>query len=340
MSKQRLTVLLAVILLFSCLTGCGGESVFGGDEQETLEVPGFPITMLDRSMKEVTLEHAWERVVCTDSATLYSVASLGRLSSVVAYTGPVEGSLMDTLSGGSTFSSTIPEDADVVLYSAEQADLYGALPNAYCLFSEVTEFVLYFSTFTNLSNALMASSEWHILETASIAILNKVNQAVGHVPFADQKTFLFLNEKDLCLALAGESRNILNEMGDHAACINAAASDTGSEEIYVSVTAEHAEEWDPDVIWVPWYADYTVEDVVSDPVYANLRAVKEGSVRRFPGPLEPWYESTFAAYIGTCWMAYDLYPELYPAESFVEDVNEFYEIMYHMTFTPEELCVR
>ena len=90
MSKQRLTVLLAVILLFSCLTGCGGESVFGGNEQETLEVPGFPITMLDRSMKEVTLEHAWERVVCTDSATLYTDDSV-RIDVAKAAANPVPG---------------------------------------------------------------------------------------------------------------------------------------------------------------------------------------------------------------------------------------------------------
>jgi len=45
--------------------------------------------------------------------------------------------------------------------------------------------------------------------------------------------------------------------------------------------------WNPDVIWVPNYADYTVEDVLNAPEFSSITAVQNGAVYTFPCELEP-----------------------------------------------------
>ncbi|MBO3282578.1 ABC transporter substrate-binding protein, partial [Intestinimonas butyriciproducens] len=45
--------------------------------------------------------------------------------------------------------------------------------------------------------------------------------------------------------------------------------------------------WNPDIIWVPSYAKYKVEDILNDPAWSSIKAVQDKAVYVFPSSLEP-----------------------------------------------------
>ena len=118
------------------------------------------------------------------------------------------------------------------------------------------------------------------------------------------------------------------------------AKDVQGEGDFVEVSVEEIIGWNPEVIYVPVFAQYTVEDILNDPAWSEIDAVKEGRVYQFPSALEPWDYPTPSAAMGLTWLIQNLYPDLYTLEEVVEDANEYYELVYGQTFTAEELGLK
>ena len=106
---------------------------------------------------------------------------------------------------------------------------------------------------------------------------------------------------------------------------------------FAEVTIESILKWNPDVIWIPAYADYTVESLLADANWANITAIKNKAVYQFPSALEPWDYPTASACLGVCWATYNLHPDLYTLEDLMEDVDGYYNLVYGKTFTAEQL---
>ena len=106
---------------------------------------------------------------------------------------------------------------------------------------------------------------------------------------------------------------------------------------FADVSAEEIVGWNPDVIWVPAYADYTVEDVLNAPEFSSITAVQNGAVYTFPSYLEPWDYPSASACLGAAWAAYNLHPEVYTYEELLTDINGLYELLYGQTFTAEQI---
>jgi iron complex transport system substrate-binding protein len=108
------------------------------------------------------------------------------------------------------------------------------------------------------------------------------------------------------------------------------------DELWTEVDIEQIIAWNPDVIYVPVYATYTVEDILNDPQWASISAVKNKKVYRFPSTLEPWDYPVAASCLGLCWVTYNLHPEIYSFEDLMEDVDRYYQFVYGRTFDVEE----
>lgn len=82
------------------------------------------------------------------------------------------------------------------------------------------------------------------------------------------------------------SNMIQSEIVDLAGGTDIAAShyDHG---LFNQVDAESIVIMNPEVIFIPSYAKYNVEDITSDPKLQSVEAVKNMQVYRFPGKLEP-----------------------------------------------------
>lgn len=107
----------------------------------------------------------------------------------------------------------------------------------------------------------------------------------------------------------------------------------------VTVDAEQLLVWDPDYIFIVSDADYTVEDVLSDPQLAELSAVKSGNVYPFPSDIEAWDYPTPSSVLGQAYMASVLHPEAVSALDFMTLANQFYSDIFGIDVTSAELGI-
>lgn len=111
------------------------------------------------------------------------------------------------------------------------------------------------------------------------------------------------------------------------------------DELWTDVDIEQIIAWNPEVIYIPVYADYTVEDILNDPKWSSISAVQNRRVYMFPSKLEPWDYPVASSALGLCWTCYNLHPELYSFEDLMADVDEFYQFVYGQTFSAERLGI-
>lgn len=164
------------------------------------------------------------------------------------------------------------------------------------------------------------------------SVINKVAERTAGVE--EKPTVMFLGSSSMYSVATGAM--IQSEIMDVAGAVNAVSGvDVLGE--FADVSAEEMVGWNPDVIWVPAYADYTVEDVLNAPEFSSITAVQNGAVYSFPSALEPWDYPTVSACLGAAWAACNLHPELYTYEELTADVNGLYELVYGQTFTAEQM---
>ena len=107
----------------------------------------------------------------------------------------------------------------------------------------------------------------------------------------------------------------------------------------VTVDAEQLLLWNPDYIFIVADAEYTVEDVLSDPQLAELSAVKAGNVYAFPSEIEAWDYPTPSSVLGQAYMASVLHPDALSASDFMELATQFYSDIFGIDVTSTELGI-
>jgi iron complex transport system substrate-binding protein len=118
------------------------------------------------------------------------------------------------------------------------------------------------------------------------------------------------------------------------------AKDVGGQGDFVPVSLEEIIGWNPDVIYFPVYASYKAEDLLNDPAWSSINAIRNRKVFTMPSALEPWDYPTPSTAMGLTWLLNNLYPELYSMDQVLADAKEYYELVYGRSFTAEQLGLR
>lgn len=113
---------------------------------------------------------------------------------------------------------------------------------------------------------------------------------------------------------------------DIAGGINAAAHLDG--DYWTEVSYEDILVMAPQVIVIPAAAEYTAQDVLSDPQLAAVPAVADGKVYQMPTGIEEWDSPIPSGILGTMWLTSVLHPDAYAFEDFVSDAQNFYQTFY------------
>ena len=103
------------------------------------------------------------------------------------------------------------------------------------------------------------------------------------------------------------------------------------------VNAEQVLLWDPEVIFIAPYGKVLPEDILGDPVWQGVTAVRAGRVYKMPRVFSPWDVPTPESSLGILWMAVKLHPEL-PIDLATE-ARAFYREFYGYEL-PEELLLQ
>jgi len=118
------------------------------------------------------------------------------------------------------------------------------------------------------------------------------------------------------------------------------AKDARGQGDYVQVSLEEIIGWNPDIIYVPVYATYKIDDLLNDRAWSSINAIKNKKVYTFPSTLEPWDYPTPSASMGLTWLLNNLYPDLYSMDQVLADAKEYYELVYGRSFSAEQLGLR
>lgn len=115
------------------------------------------------------------------------------------------------------------------------------------------------------------------------------------------------------------------------------AKDVPGEGDFIEVTIEEIVGWNPEVIFIPAFADYTVDDLLNDPAWSTVKAVQDKRVYSCPSALEPWDYPTPSCALGLGWMTHTLNPDLYSIDQVMQDADDYYNLVYGQTFSAEQL---
>jgi iron complex transport system substrate-binding protein len=105
----------------------------------------------------------------------------------------------------------------------------------------------------------------------------------------------------------------------------------------VGVSIEQVLKWNPDVIIASDETFY--KNIYSDPLWQNVKAVKDKQVYLVPNSPFNWFENPPGAntILGIPWTAKVLYPDRFSDMDLKSITREFYSNFYHYTLTDDEL---
>ncbi len=94
--------------------------------------------------------------------------------------------------------------------------------------------------------------------------------------------------------------------------------------------------WNPEVIVIPPYGLIQPADILENPDWQTLDAVRSGRVHRMPRIIAPMDTPVPESLLGIAWMAKTFYPELATLD-LAEEVVRFYTDYYQFALTDEEI---
>lgn len=367
---KKITALLLALVMVMSLAACGAtkpeetkaptEAPVQTAAPETeapaeapTEAPEWPKTIVDVMGNEITLEAPATRLVGTHNPTMNMAVILGGGGKYIAGFGNKE--MADVL-----YSYVYPELQDDVIQIGKgkninyetvlttDADL-AILPQRFAYMVEefaavdIPAIVILTSkeSYDTIRNALtlvgqVTGEEARAEEIIAYfdGVINKLNERTASV--AEKPSVMFLGSSNMYSVAPGAM--IQSDIMETAGAVNAVTG-VDVQGSFADVSAEEIVGWNPDIIWVPNYADYTVEDVLNAPEFQSITAVQNGAVYTFPCNLEPWDYPSTSACLGAAWATWNLHPELYSYDELMADINGLYDLLYGQTFTAEQIGI-
>ena len=337
-------ILVVMLLLSSCIMPA---------ETEVVEESESPIIITDVIGREVTLEKPAEKLVGTHNPTMNAAVVLGGGGKYLVGFGNKEMSrglyeqVIDSyddlaqIGKGSNinFESVIAAGADLAILPERFQDLVPQFEEvnipAVVILDSTESFETVKETLTLLGQALGEAERAEKITAFLDAQLENAQTLLKDT--AERPSVLFLGgSSPLSVAPAAMIQTSLIEAGGGINAVSGVEG-TGS---FIEVNIEQIVAWNPDVIWFPAYSDYTAEDLINDPAWSSINAIKNQKVFEFPSLLEPWDQPTAAVALGVDYALYSLHPDLYDMDSLMQDVNEFYALVYGKTFTKEQMGIK
>ena len=129
-----------------------------------------------------------------------------------------------------------------------------------------------------------------------------------------------------------------SEMIQRAGGINPAA-ELKSSELWPTAGTEQIFKWNPDYIFITnsESSKYSPEDILDNPAWSEINAVKTGNVYIMPAEYDSWEFPGIVSVLGTEYIMKTMYPDLVTDKQLEMDAKELYKLAYGKVFTREEL---
>lgn len=161
--------------------------------------------------------------------------------------------------------------------------------------------------------------------------LDWVAECVGDIP-EEKRTTVAHGNSIYELNFDG-ANTIIDEWIKYAGGINAAAEGmTGNLQ---TISMEQVLQWDPDVL-ITGKPKKQVEQVMSDPAWANLKAVKNGRVYSNPKGVFAWDRYGVESALQPQWCAKLLYPGLFEDFDIAQELKNFYHTFFYYELSDQQ----
>lgn len=350
--NKWLAMLLAVVMVLS-FAACGKEPTPAPQPEPTTDVT-YPVTVKDMAGREVTLEKQPERIVSGYYISSSACIALGLTDKMVGIEDksakrPIyklaAPALIDLPNVGSAkafdLEACIATEPDLVILPMKQKDTAQTLQEmgiaTLLVLPESHEQLI--EMFTLIGTATNTVKQAEKLISYYNTKLSAVTELTRDIP-DDEKPVVYLGSTGDIL------RTAPREMYQASLITTAGGKNAGDVlegSSWTDIDNETFLTMNPDIIVIPTdnfavsSPDYTAEDVMNNPTFSDVTAVKNGAVYQMPVGYEAWDSPVPSGILGTLWMLKTLHPELYPAEQFTADVNEFYTVFYGFSVNEQDL---
>lgn len=350
--NKWLAMLLAVVMVLS-FAACGNEPAPAPQPEPTTDVT-YPVTVKDMAGREVTLEKQPERIVSGYYISSSACIALGLTDKMVGIEDkstkrPIyklaAPALIDLPNVGSAkafdLEACIATEPDLVILPMKQKDTAQTLQEmgiaTLLVLPESHEQLI--EMFTLIGTATNTVKQAEKLISYYNTKLSAVTELTRDIP-DDEKPVVYLGSTSDILCTAPremyQASLITTAGGKNAGDVLEGSS-------WTDIDNETFLTMNPDIIVIPTdnfavsSPDYTAEDVMNNPTFSDVTAVKNSAVYQMPIGYEAWDSPVPSGILGTLWMLKTLHPELYPAEQFAADVNEFYTVFYGFSVNEQDL---
>ncbi len=345
---KGIAILFLGVCLAAALFGCadpaqpgqagGGSEGTDSAQSSPPEQAVFPVTLADAAGREVTIEREPQRLVSGDYITTSMLVALGQGEKVAgigaeADTRPIyrlaAPEFLDLPNVGTAKAFDLEGCAaltpDLVILPLELKDSAAALEEL-----EIAALTVNPEDLASLEETIALLGTATGAEAAAEDLLTSYLGAqafLARTLKGTDQTRVYLAGSSGYLSTAGAKmhQNTLIELGGGE---NVAAGLEDND--WSQVSYEQLLAWDPQVILIASDANYTREDLLSDPQLAGVDAIEAGRVYAMPSSVEAWDSPVPGALMGSLWTASILHPELYSAQQFQEAVSAFYGEFYHI----------
>lgn len=350
--NKWLAMLLAVVMVLS-FAACGKEPAPAPQPEPTTDVT-YPVTVKDMAGREVTLEKQPERIVSGYYISSSACIALGLTDKMVGIEDksakrPIyklaAPALIDLPNVGSAkafdLEACIATEPDLVILPMKQKDTAQTLQEmgiaTLLVLPESHEQLI--EMFTLIGTATNTVKQAEKLISYYNTKLSAVTELTRDIP-DDEKPVVYLGSTGDIL------RTAPREMYQASLITTAGGKNAGDVlegSSWTDIDNETFLTMNPDIIVIPTdnfavsSPDYTAEDVMNNPTFSDVTAVKNGAVYQMPVGYEAWDSPVPSGILGTLWMLKTLHPELYPAEQFAADVNVFYTVFYGFSVNEQDL---
>ena len=350
--NKWLAMLLAVVMVLS-FAACGQEPAPAPQPEPTTDVT-YPVTVKDMAGREVTIEKQPERIVSGYYISSSACIALGLTDKMVGIEDksakrPIyklaAPALIDLPNVGSAkafdLEACIATEPDLVILPMKQKDTAQTLQEmgiaTLLVLPESHEQLI--QMFTLIGTATNTVEQAEKLISYYNTKLSAVTELTRDIP-DDEKPVVYLGSTGDIL------RTAPREMYQASLITTAGGKNAGDVlegSSWTDVDNETFLTMNPDIIVIPTdnfavsSPDYTAEDVMNNPTFSDVTAVKNSAVYQMPVGYEAWDSPVPSGILGTLWMLKTLHPELYPAEQFAADVNEFYTVFYGFSVNEQDL---
>ena len=350
--NKWLAMLLAVVMVLS-FAACGQEPAPAPQPEPTSDVT-YPVTVKDMAGREVTLEKQPERIVSGYYISSSACIALGLTDKMVGIEDksakrPIyklaAPALIDLPNVGSAkafdLEACIATEPDLVILPMKQKDTAQTLQEmgiaTLLVLPESHEQLI--EMFTLIGTATNTVEQAEKLISYYNTKLSAVTELTRDIPDYEKPVVYLGSTGDIL-------RTAPREMYQASLITTAGGKNAGDVlegSSWTDIDNETFLTMNPDIIVIPTdnfavsSPDYTAEDVMNNPTFSDVTAVKNGAVYQMPVGYEAWDSPVPSGILGTLWMLKTLHPELYPAEQFAADVNEFYTVFYGFSVNERDL---